>query len=34
MDLYQEAMAAVELALDTPWGPPAMPELKPRTKNR
>ncbi|XP_044258663.1 FERM and PDZ domain-containing protein 2-like [Tribolium madens] len=34
MDLHQEAMAAVELALDTPWGPPAMPELRPRTRNR
>ncbi|XP_018565940.1 uncharacterized protein LOC108906965 [Anoplophora glabripennis] len=34
MDLHQEAMAAVELAMDTPWGPPAMPELRPRTRNR
>ncbi|XP_049820356.1 tyrosine-protein phosphatase non-receptor type 13 isoform X3 [Aethina tumida] len=34
MDLHQEAMAALEVALDTPWGPPAMPELRPRTRNR
>lgn len=34
MDLHQEAMAAVELAYETPWGPPAMPELKPRTSQR
>ncbi|KAK9884486.1 hypothetical protein WA026_007328 [Henosepilachna vigintioctopunctata] len=34
MDLHQEAMAAIELALDTPWGPPAMPELRPRTSHK
>nr|XP_023012929.1 tyrosine-protein phosphatase non-receptor type 13-like [Leptinotarsa decemlineata] len=34
MDLHREAMAALEIAMDTPWGPPAMPELRPRTKNR
>ncbi|KAL3277651.1 hypothetical protein HHI36_012997 [Cryptolaemus montrouzieri] len=34
MDLHQEAMAAIEMALDTPWGPPAMPELRPRTSHK
>ncbi|XP_071051565.1 tyrosine-protein phosphatase non-receptor type 13-like isoform X2 [Onthophagus taurus] len=33
MDLHQEAMAALETALDTPWGPPAMPELRSLTRN-
>lgn len=35
MDLHQEAMAALELAMETtPWGPPAMPELRPLNRNR
>ncbi|GJQ69615.1 hypothetical protein Trydic_g6706 [Trypoxylus dichotomus] len=33
MDLHQEAMAALETAFDTPWGPPAMPELRTITRN-
>ncbi|KRT85480.1 FERM domain containing protein [Oryctes borbonicus] len=33
MDLHQEAMAALETVLDTPWGPPAMPELRTITRN-
>ncbi|KAG5898827.1 hypothetical protein JTB14_018787 [Gonioctena quinquepunctata] len=34
MDLHQEATAGLEVSMETPWGPPAMPELRPRTKNR
>lgn len=34
MDLYQEAMASIESIVDVPWGPPAMPELLPRNRNR
>ncbi|CAG9823434.1 unnamed protein product [Phaedon cochleariae] len=35
MDLHQEAMAALEVALESPWmGPPAMPELRPIAKIR
>lgn len=34
MDLHQESMAALETALDTPWGPPAMPELRHLNRNR
>lgn len=34
MDLHQEAMAAVETAMETPWGPPAMPELRTRARNK
>ncbi|KAI4457359.1 ferm domain (protein4.1-ezrin-radixin-moesin) family [Holotrichia oblita] len=33
MDLHQEAMAFLEAAIDTPWGPPAMPELETITRN-
>ncbi|XP_060525691.1 tyrosine-protein phosphatase non-receptor type 13-like isoform X2 [Cylas formicarius] len=34
MDLHQEASAAMEDSMDAHWGPPAMPELVPRTRNR
>lgn len=33
MDLYQETVSALEVAMDAAWGPPAMPELQPRTIN-
>lgn len=34
MDLHQEAMAELETVLESPWGLPAMPELKTRAVNR
>ncbi|XP_057655604.1 tyrosine-protein phosphatase non-receptor type 13-like isoform X1 [Diorhabda carinulata] len=33
MDLHQETVSALEVAMDTAWGPPAMPEIQPRTIN-
>ncbi|XP_072376370.1 FERM and PDZ domain-containing protein 2-like isoform X1 [Diabrotica undecimpunctata] len=33
MDLHQETVSALEVAMDAAWGPPAMPELQPRTIN-
>ncbi|XP_076254755.1 FERM and PDZ domain-containing protein 2-like isoform X1 [Rhynchophorus ferrugineus] len=34
MDLHQEALASMETSIDAPWGPPAMPKIVPRTRNK
>ncbi|CAG9854919.1 unnamed protein product [Phyllotreta striolata] len=33
MDLYQETVSALEVVMESSWGPPAMPQLQPRTIN-